>query len=830
MIIKDSHSQKTHHHKSFRLKKGRFLKWMLVFFALITVFTGLKLASNRLKTMGYSGLPEFIEITTSNYWKGRNAHPEVVSIEIKDKDLKLLSHNRDQALQRGLIVNDLDGAYVPATLEYHGKKIKVKLRLKGHMTDHLQNNKWSFRIKIKDKDSFMGMKRFSFQHPGTRGYVYEWIYHELMKREGIIALRYVFINVMLNGKDWGIYAVEENFDEELITNNHRMAGPIIRFNPEMNWVDRYNELLGQKTNPEFASYYAANPEAYRENKIIADSTQLNYYLKANALIEGLRSKKLSVDQVFDIPRLAKYHAITDLVGGQKSIDWSDIKYYYNPVSKLLEPVAYESFTAFPATELAGMYKYVVLDSTKFYEDWHLTLFSNTVFFKAYIAELERITAPSFLDSFFDETATELDEQLAILSKEFPYKKFEKNGYYKNQLMIKQMLNSPKALHAYYKGTRDKYVDIQIGSTEALPIEIKSVQIGNELLRPLKPIILPSKQPNVFVAFKDYLFVPSPGFKCHDPLAAFMQVNYAFLGSAMNKQERIFPFPHTDEEFIKEDLNDKKGTVSAFSFLVVDEQNKLIRIEKGTHVIQSNLIIPAGYRIIANAGISLDLKNKAKIISYSPAFFTGTTDDPVIVKSSDGTGQGIQFISAAGSAFKYVVFEKLTGAVSQPHKISGALAFYESSVSFMCCNFYEGKGENAVSLIRSEFSLKECLFHDIQSNALLAQFSNGTLTNVAFEDCKTNAIYANASTLTLSTITATNINKVLSVNATSQIQGKDVRIKNAMIAVSAEGAANVTISGLTLTDVKTAYEKEKNSVIEIDGIAVTNEAAKSVSKQ
>ena len=34
-------------------------------------------------------------------------------------------------------------------------------------------------------------------HPGTRGYIYEWIYHQLMKQEDIIALRYKFINVTI---------------------------------------------------------------------------------------------------------------------------------------------------------------------------------------------------------------------------------------------------------------------------------------------------------------------------------------------------------------------------------------------------------------------------------------------------------------------------------------------------------------------------------------------------------------------------------------------------------------------------------------------------------
>ena len=155
-----------------------------LFILLLIFLVGNHYASKTLQTKGYTDLLDFVKTVSSNYWNGMSAKPEKISIEIKEKDFKFLEKNRERALERNVIINNIDGDYVPATLEYQGKKMKVKLRLKGHMTDHLQDNKWSFRIKVKDKDSFMGMKRFSFQHPGTRGYVYEWIYHELMKREG----------------------------------------------------------------------------------------------------------------------------------------------------------------------------------------------------------------------------------------------------------------------------------------------------------------------------------------------------------------------------------------------------------------------------------------------------------------------------------------------------------------------------------------------------------------------------------------------------------------------------------------------------------------------
>lgn len=560
MIIKDSANQKWKKASGIKQAKKKSVLLRLLFLGfVISVILGGRVASNSLKTKGYTGLWDFVTSVGRNYWNGRHANPEEVSIEIKDKDIKILEKNREQALERGVIINDLDGEYVPATLQYKGEKIKVKLRLKGHMTDHLQDNKWSFRIKINDKNKFMGMKRFSFQHPGTRGYIYEWIYHELMKREQIIALRYRFINVTLNGKDWGIYAVEENFEEELIAHNKRPKGPILRFNPDLYWVDRYNEMKGTKPIAEFASYYSANVEAYRENKILEDSVQSVFYLKGIRLMEGMRNRKIAVNEAMDIQQLARFHAIIDLVGGQQSMDWSDVKYYYNPVSDKLEPVAYESFTHFPSTEIAGMYKYVSIDSSNNYDSWHQLLFSDPVFFKAYIKELERMTAPAYLDNFFKEIKEDLAQNLAILNKEFPYKKFDERDYYKNQMMINQMLDAPKSFHAYYEYSKINRVVLNIGSIESLPVEIKSLQIGKSLFNPAEAVILSSKQPNTAVKYKKYTFEGPADYQWNDSSVADMKLNYSVLGASEVKQEKVFPYPYPDPETLQKTKEKREET-------------------------------------------------------------------------------------------------------------------------------------------------------------------------------------------------------------------------------------------------------------------------------
>jgi hypothetical protein len=806
--MKLSAPKNTNQHKPF-YKKRKIRRNIFVLLLVVFLFICGSIASKKIQAKGYNGLVDFVFTISSNYFKSIDAQSETISIEIKDQDFKKLEKNRKQALERGVIINDLDGDYVPAVITYNGSEIKVKLRLKGHMTDHLQDNKWSFRVKTKGNDSFMGMKRFSIQHPGTRGYIYEWIYHELMKREDVIALRYKFIKVSVNGRDWGVYAVEENFENELIENNDRKKGPILRFNPDLYWVKRYNEYTYQNSFDEFASYYSANPEAYRESKVLSDSIQKQYYMQAIAMIEGLRSKKITVAQAFDIPRLAKFHALIDLVGGIHSIDWSDIKYYYNPVTAKFEPVAYESFTNLGSRDISGQYKYTILDSVSNYIDWHRMIFSDSAFFSEYIKQLERVSDPKYLDDFFNDENTELKNNLAILYKEFPYKKFDRALYYKRQEIILKIISPPKALHAYIKEGNDKVVIIQAAAIDALPIHITSVSINGVRSKPCS-FILPAKKAQQYASYIDIQFIMPDNFKWNKHSSDSVTIQYSVLGATEKKEANVFPFPHTDSEFIAAELKDKKSTMDAFSFITVNEESKSVLIKPGKYSITENLIIPAGYKLFVNAGVSIDIKNSSKIISYSPVFFSGVDDDQIIIESSDSSSRGIEIINAGGSIFRNVVFKNLPKIHDEQWARSGAITFYESPVAFYNCSFYQSKAEDAVNLIRSDFLFKECLFKKMHDDALDIDFSEGTIANCVFEQCRENALDITMGKVRVSAVYINGAgNKAMNIKAGTQLTGDDIRIKNAGIAISAEDQSMVDIKNSKIEDSEIGLVAYKN---------------------
>ena len=109
------------------------------------------------KPYGYSSVFDIITTYNANSSLANNVNPINLKLNISDSDYGFLKDRRQVALDRGLQINDIDG-YVPCWIVSDSDTVQGKMRLKGHMTDHLEGDKWSFRVKSENKT--MGMYLF----------------------------------------------------------------------------------------------------------------------------------------------------------------------------------------------------------------------------------------------------------------------------------------------------------------------------------------------------------------------------------------------------------------------------------------------------------------------------------------------------------------------------------------------------------------------------------------------------------------------------------------------------------------------------------------------
>jgi len=350
-----------------------------------------------------------------NYIRGLLSNPEHITIDIAHKNFQKIAYKRAIALEEGVLHSSSDD-YVAANIRWQSKTIPISIRLKGDLADHWsRDRKWSFRIRVKGDDTIMGMKEFSIQHPRTRGFLNDWCLHQLLNYLGnFIVLRYEFIEVTLNGEYLGIYLLEEHFEKRLIENNKFIDAPIIRIDDHLLWYN-IDPLIGFN-RAHLNEIYPTSPiDAFNTNTVNQNETLLMNFNKAKSLLEAFRRGELTTHQVFDIDKLAKLFAIIDLLGYRHTTAYSNIRFYYNPITSRLEPIGYDNTFVMEASSIEGQSKkmqggYPEIANNYFdyakQSKWHSTFFLDKEFFIKYIMALEQISGKKFLDDFFNLTKEE----------------------------------------------------------------------------------------------------------------------------------------------------------------------------------------------------------------------------------------------------------------------------------------------------------------------------------------------------------------------------------------------------------------------------------------
>ena len=772
-----------------------------------------------IKGLAYLPLPYEVPI---NYMKGLISRPDRIVIDIKNQDFQKLAYLRQVALKKGKIVTE-EGSYVRARITTNGKSVKAKIRLKGDVVNHLQGDKWSLRVKVTGNDSIFGMKRLSIQDPKRSGYIFEWILHQLYKYEGLISLRYKFVDVVINGKNMGVYALEESFSKELIENNKRREGPILKWDESHLWDGSSDNPGSAKSEADI--FFCSDIDIFRANKTLSsDVLRTNYHI-ARQLMENFRNSKIELAEIFDVKQLATLYALTNLSCSNHALRWKNIRFYYNPITNKLEPIGYNAYSEQRWLGTLGTgYNLLwennfVLFSTAVPQYQNLIL-KNEDFMSLYMKTLERMSNKAYLDRFFQHIDGDLKEKLSILYRDYPGFVFNKKDYYTNQKLIYEMLNP--SIPAKLKIVRDnkssgnENIKFLVANTGFLPIELVSLHISTSSKADIYQLghdILQGKRPSRPIEYHELHFSKLTEIKLAENEVVKFVLVYHIIGldrvltcNTDSLQIGISNIPTITSDNLQ-------VTLANNNILQVDAQNHVIKIRPGTWQLNQNLIVPCGFKVMCSEGTSLSLMNSAKIISYSPIEFIGSKHKPITINSADSTGQGLVVIKAGQeSILEYVNFEYLEKPVQNGWQLTGAITFYESPVRISNCRFTDNKnGDDFLNTVRSDFEIKNSVFDSSVADAFDSDFCKGKIIESSFINCGNDAIDVSGSVITLENI---NINgtgdKGISVGEKSSISANHITINDANIAIASKDSSKITINGIDIRNSKigfTAFQKK-----------------------
>lgn len=310
--------------------------------------------------------------------------PKRLRVELSDKRYATLGRFIAESHRRGFIgeeqKEELRGKFV-----FEGQRYPVKLRLKGDWTDHLGTH-ISLRIALRGKERFDGLREWNLQSPGSRKFLNEWLLMRALEQEDVLVPRHEYVSVRLQDRPEMPYLLIEHFSKELIERQKRREGLILHMR-EGNYFEYKRAGRSEGRTRESDSEIAA----YSQGRIDRTPALSRQFAAGNALLEKLRSREVPPSQVLDVDRLARLIAIYDVFGAGHGFLWFNMRFYFDPLRGLLEPIAYDGNAGRIYSEDAPPKHYSLVNH----------ILRDPVILKAYHRELSRISDPEYLTAFLD---------------------------------------------------------------------------------------------------------------------------------------------------------------------------------------------------------------------------------------------------------------------------------------------------------------------------------------------------------------------------------------------------------------------------------------------
>lgn len=735
------------------------------------------------------------------YVRSLAVQPTTLHLDVSHKNWQYIAFTREEALAAGgLFFAD---EWVNANIHIDGTKHDVEIRLKGDREDHWRRDDvWSLKVKVKGDDTIFGMKRFALQHPETREFMNEWLLHKLLAHEDLLHLRYQFVGLSVNGEEKPIMALEENFEKRLVEYNRRREGLIFRFDTSAAWLKEPGVEASGLAGPQILPYGA--------DDVVASPVSSQQLEVVTTLLERFRRGELQTSEVFDVPQLARVFALMELTGHHHATALDNMKFYYNPVTARIEPIAYDNAAIVPIHGLIGEGMQMENAAAAVPADWYDAVFADEAFFSAYVTALADLSDPAYIDQFFAGIEDEYSEQLAVLHKSYPWYHFDGKAILKkNQRYIADFLSPKRPAQPHLVSQEGDRVVVEIVNLHSFPLQVTGISYDGKRY----PLYggengeIQGNQAGIVPKATERL-----SFRI--PVAVNSEKELTLQYRVFGMDEDLDPLEvvqwKRESDLALHDIAPRESTMTAFSFLQIDDRS--VRIPGGNWELVSDLVIPAGYTVNIDPGAQILLRNNANIISYSPIDANGTDAETIRIHADDGTGQGLIVLQAnSESSLQHVVFEGLSNPSKRGWFVTGAITFYESPVSLQDVSFINNTSEDSLNIVRTEFSMEDMLFDGTLSDAFDADFASGTIANATFRSIGNDGIDVSGTTAVVSNVTIDVVgDKGISTGEDSRVIARNISIANATIAIASKDNSVLTIEDTDISETDmgaVAYQKK-----------------------
>ncbi|MCK5242051.1 right-handed parallel beta-helix repeat-containing protein [bacterium] len=755
-----------------------------------------------------------------------------LKLYIAPQYMQKLAAKREKALAVEVLITK-PGDEVPARLYVNDEPafIPVKVRLKGDTTpDHLGEYPWSLRITPKKGSAVLGMRKFSILKPLCRHGYLESLLLRQMRFNGVLAPEQRFVYFSLNDLPVNVVILEEHLCKELIESQGRRDSVVMAFDEDNLWRQHIENLKAKK-DPKLAEgpmdigQERSSFKTFQEKIVFKSPFLTTQYREALQLLRGYRYGYLNSSEIFDMYYMAKYHALISLWQCDHSALWRNIRFYYNPITRLFEPFNFDNNLIFGS-------KGAWFVGVSFCD-----VYSSEEYQKTVRAMVERFIEETKSGALIDRIAGWEKELIAQVPEYFKGKnptftipgnieKFKTRApYLKDKLgplrripwrgpqvyhfpVIKDNVRFPGFLLVYYiedgERTYLEFFNTSGRKVKLIQIALRTKNFTTEVTIPPQFKII---SPNI--AYEDYIRIDVPPLgknrnKKYIVSATLnaLNANQTFVARRYQAAIQKAKYQTLDPQFLK----------SHYSFIQC-EQNKCT-IPAGDWNFDDHLVIPVGHTLYLSAGTTLRFASGKRLVVRGAIQARGTAQLPILLTAASDFWSGCAVLNARDqhSLLEHVIFEKIREPREDDWMLTGAVTFHESPIQIRNCTFRHIKAEDGLNIVRSQFTLTNTVFDETESDALDIDFGIGKIMQCTFTNIQGDAIDTSGSTVTATHITLRNIfDKGISVGERSVFFGQNISIAQAGTAIASKDQSFVTLRNSNIQEVAgavyMAYQKK-----------------------
>ena len=791
-------------------------------------------------------------------------------LAIDSKHLRNVEKFIHEAITQGDgILLKKDKIWYPGRFIHDGEVYKVKVRIRGDLSNHWKDPKKSLRIKFNTDKLFKGYRNLNLVIPSDKAYEIEPVVLEKAREMGLLVPDAGFARVHLNQVNMGLYYWYEQPGKEMLEKLNYPQGEM--FSTDDVWMDTFTEQIGVTKGWEL--YPGAFQSSIQKKGGKAAGKIQQRWERLLELARDADDAEFSraIPFLVDLDKFTKWNALIWLFGGVHPQLADNLRWYYDTTIGLFEPITYDVIINkihFKDRKREGAFDSFGIGD-------HLT---NLLVLRILRDRNVMRRRNEILYGLLGEQSIALQERLDLVYGQI--REGLGQGLGSNRLGSMDLLHKArmdivrgnvKTLREWLEYGR-VFVESEIDGSEndaritfrIFPDSLVETGLENILLTPSvvdpaaisinkvtlispdgmeshpEPLAVKAGTEGLTIQFKDldlwtgrngdlrpkttkWTLTLDLGGVSGGGLeeSAYPLFDLTFTQSLSGARIEPYRVRKSPTRTIREDdsLSDPSLGINRFLTLSplpfrLDGSNLVLAA--GSHILRRDMVIPAGYGLVLEPGGDLKMGPGASIVSHRALHIRGTAERPVkIGPLVDGQPWGVIGVSKASATSTVSHLEIGGGSEKWINGIyfSGQLCFYRSSVRISDSNIRNGGADDGLNIKHGNFEITDSRFLGNSSDGFDGDWVDGVIRNTEFTGNGGDGIDLSGSDVVVVDSRFSNMgDKAISVGERTRFYALNVSISGSSIGIASKDLSTAHVLASTLKDNGTALAAYRKKAI------------------